>query len=106
MSGNVDRNGNSMGVATISLAVGSIAANTSEEETYTVVGLDTDMVVMVNKPSLDAGIVVGNARVSAKDTLALQFINSTGSAVDPTGSEDYKLFWWKPNKTDVGSVRK
>lgn len=102
---NVDRNGNAFGVANVTLAVGSIAANTSEEETYTVTGLTTDMFVAVNKPSLDAGIVVGNARVSADDTLAIQFINSTASAVDPTGSEVYKLFWWKPNDTSSEAVQ-
>lgn len=104
MSGNVDRNGNSFGVATITLDVGSVAANTSEEETFTVEGLETGMFVAVNKSDLDAGLGVANARVSAADTLALQFINSTAGAIDPA-SEVYTLFWWKPNKTDSGSIR-
>jgi len=105
MSGNVDRNGNNYGVASITLDVGSVAANTSEEETFTVVGLETGMFVAVNKPSLDAGLAVGNARVSAADTLALTFINSTAGAIDPS-SESYTLFWWKPVQTDSGSIRK
>ena len=104
MSGNVDRNGNSYGIATITLDVGSVAANTSEEETFTVEGLETGMFVAVNKPSLDAGLAVGNARVSADDTLALTFINSTAGAIDPA-SEVYTLFWWKANQIDSGSVR-
>ena len=102
---NVDRNGNSYGLASITLDVGSIAANTSEEETYTVEGLETGMFVSVNKPSLTAGLAVGNARVSANDTLALQFINSTAGALDP-GSEVYTLYWWKADQTDSGSIRK
>lgn len=104
MSGNVDRNGNSFGVATITLDVGSVAANTSEEETFTVEGLETGMFVAVNKSDLDAGLGIANARVSAADTLALQFINTTAGAIDPA-SETYTLFWWKPNQTDSGSIR-
>jgi len=101
----VDRNGNSYGVATFTLDVGSVAANTSEEDTVTVEGLETGMFVMVNKPSLEAGLAVGNVRVSAADTLAITFINATGSAIDPA-SEVYTLFWWKPDQTDSGSIRK
>ncbi len=104
MAGMVDRNGNAYGVATITVDLGSVAANTSEEETTTVVGLTTDMMVFVNKPSLDAGIGVVGARVSAIDTLILTIMNSTGGAVD-AASETYKLFWFKPNATDSGSVR-
>ncbi len=101
----VDRNGDSYGVADITLDVASVAANTSAEQTFTVNGLDTDMVVMVNKSDLDAGLVVGNARVSAANTLALTFGNSTAGAVDPA-SEVYKLFWFKPNQTTTGAIGK
>lgn len=101
---NVDRNGNFFGVASLTLDVGSVAANTSEEETFTVEGLTTDMFVSVNKPSLDAGLAVGNARVSAGDTLALTFINSTAGAIDPS-SEIYTLFWWKPNDTSSEAIQ-
>ena len=105
MSGNVDRNGNSYGVADITLDAASVAANTSAEQTFTVTGLDTDMFVSVNKSDLDAGLGVVNARVSAANTLALTFMNSTAGAID-AASETYKLFWWKPSNTDIGSVRK
>ena len=86
------RDGNVKGMEIYSQAldVASVAANTSAEQTFTVQGLTTDDIVIVNKPSLDAGLAVGNARVSAADTLALTFINSTSGAVDP-GSETYKI---------------
>jgi len=103
MSG-VDRNGNAFGIANITLDVASVAANTSAEQTFDVPGLDTDMFVSVNKPDLDAGLVVGNVRVSAKDTLAITFGNSTAGAINPA-SEVYKLFWLKPDITDVGAVK-
>lgn len=104
MAGGADRNGDAYGVASVVVDLGSVAANTTEEETVTVPGLTTDMFVMVNKPSLDAGIGVAGARVSAADTLILTIVNSTGGAVD-AASETYKLFWWKPNQTDVGAVK-
>lgn len=104
MAGMVDRNGDAFGVTEITVDLGSVAANTTEEETTTVVGLTTDMMVFVNKPSLDAGIGIAGARVSAKDTLILTVVNSTAGAVD-AASETYKLFWFKPNATDSGSVR-
>jgi hypothetical protein len=100
----VDRNGNAFGIADITVDLGSVAANTTEEETVTVAGLTTDMFVSVNKPSLDAGIAVCSARVSAADTLVLQVVNSTAGAVDAS-SETYKLFWFKPNVTDSGAVK-
>jgi hypothetical protein len=86
------------GVVEATLNVASVAANTSAEQTFTVKGLTTDMMVFVNKPDLDAGLVVGNARVSAADTLALTFGNSTAGAVDPA-SEVYKVFWILPENT-------
>jgi hypothetical protein len=100
----VDRDGDAAGISSITLDVASVAANTSAEQTFTVNGLSTDMMVFVNKPSLDAGLAVGNARVSAANTLALTFINSTAGAVDPS-SEDYKLFWIKPNVTASGAAK-
>ncbi len=100
----VDRNGDSYGVASITVDLAILAANTSAEQTITVPGLSTDMYVMVNKPSLDAGIGIVNARVSAKDTLALTVMNSTASGVD-AASETYKLLWFKPNQTISGAVK-
>jgi hypothetical protein len=104
MAGMVDRNGDAYGVANITVDLGSVAANTSEEETTTVAGLTTDMMVFVNKPSLDAGIGIVGARVSAADTLVLTVMNSTAGAVDAS-SETYKLFWFKPNATDTGGIK-
>ena len=73
-----------------SLDVASVAANVSAEQTFTVTGLATTDKVFVNKPSLSAGLGVVNARVSAADTLALTFMNTTAGAVDP-GAETYTI---------------
>lgn len=73
----------------------SVAANTSAEQTFTVTGLTTDMVVAVNKPTTTAGLVIGGARVSAADTLAITFGNLTGSPIDPA-SETYTVIAVRP----------
>ena len=86
------------GVVTASLDVASVAINTTAEQTFTVSGLTTDMMVFVNKPALNAGLGIVNARVSAANTLAISFVNATGGAIDPS-AETYKIFWFKPEKS-------
>jgi len=73
-----------------SLDVASVAANTTAEQTFTVTGLTTADKVFVNKPSLSAGLGIVNARVSAADTLAITFVNATGTAIDPA-AETYAI---------------
>lgn len=74
-----------------SLDVASVAANTTAEQTFTVTGLSTADKVFVNKPSVNAGLGIVNARVSAADTLALTFVNATAGAIDPA-AETYTIF--------------
>jgi hypothetical protein len=73
-----------------SIDVASVAANTSAEQTFTVTGLATTDKVFVIKPSLSAGLVIGNARVSAANTLAVTFGNLTASPIDPA-AEAYTI---------------
>ena len=61
----------------------SVAATTVADQTFTLVGLSTDMFVWVSPPSLDAGLLISYARVSATDTLQIRFYNTTGGAIDP-----------------------
>lgn len=75
--------------------VASVAANATAEQTVTVPGLEVGMVVVVNKPSHSSGLIVGNARVSAADTLAVTFANITGSPIDPA-EETWSLAAWRP----------
>ncbi len=75
---------------TATLTPASVAANATSEQTFTVTGLTTDDVVTVNKPSYTAGIVIGNARVSAANTLAITFGNHTAAPIVPP-SEIYKI---------------
>lgn len=61
----------------------SVAADTTAEQTFSVPGLLVgDVVLAVNKPTVTAGLGIVNARVSAADTLAITFSNSTAGAID------------------------
>ena len=68
---------------TATLTPVSVAANTTAEQTFTVAGLPASSQVVVNKPSVTTGLGIGNARVSALNTLAITYINNTASAIVP-----------------------
>lgn len=61
----------------------AVAANTTSAQTFTVTGLSTQDVVVVNKPSHTAGLGIVGARVSAANTLEITFMNTTAGSIDP-----------------------
>lgn len=67
----------------------AVAANTSVEQTFSVPGLLTGSAIVVNKPSSQAGLVLGGARVAGNALLGLTFGNLTGAPITPTASETY-----------------
>jgi hypothetical protein len=73
------------------LSPASVAANTSAEQTFTVPGLTVGGVVYVNKPTAQAGLGIVGARISAANTLAINFGNFTASPIVPTASEVYNI---------------
>lgn len=79
-----------IGQLTATIDPASVAANTSAEQTFTVAGLDTGDFVRVSKPTATAGLGIVNARVSAANTLAITFMNSTAAPID-AASETYKI---------------
>ena len=78
---------------TPSINPASVAADTSVEQTFSVPGLKvaTDHVLVCEKPTVSAGLDIGNVRVSADDTLAITFQNSTAAPID-AAAETYTLF--------------
>jgi hypothetical protein len=93
MSGTGLPRGNTKGLNlySVTLSPASVAANISAEQTFTFTGLALTDWVSVNKPSTQAGLVIGGVRVSAANTLAITFGNLTASAITPTPSEAYTL---------------
>lgn len=70
------------------LTPASVAANTTAEQTFTVTGLAVGDSLDINKASHQTGLSIGNVRVSAANTLAIQYVNTTASPITPT-SEQY-----------------
>lgn len=70
------------------LTPAAVAANTTAEQTFTVPGLQVGDSLDINKASHQAGLSIGNVRVSAANTLAIQFVNTTAGSITPA-SEQY-----------------
>ncbi len=64
----------------------------SQEDTVTVAGLDASRDVVINliKPTVTTGASICNVRISADDTLAVEWTNPTAGSVNPA-SETYTL---------------
>jgi hypothetical protein len=69
------------------LAPVSVAANTTAEQGFTVTPLpyinSSPCTVVVNKPSYQTGLAIAGCRVSAANTLQLNFKNVTAAAITP-----------------------
>jgi len=72
-------------ISTTALATGPSIV----ERTFTVPGLKLGDVVTLCPPSFVAGVLVGQPRVSAADTLAVSFVATAGTPTPPVG--DYLL---------------
>lgn len=75
-------------VISIILTPSAVGANTTSEQTFTVPGVSVGDSVDVNKASHQVGLSIGNIRVSAANTLAIQYVNTTAGSITPT-SEAY-----------------
>jgi hypothetical protein len=49
------------------------------------------MVVAVNKPTLQAGLGIGNVRVAGNNQIAIQFFNNSAANITPTANESYSF---------------
>lgn len=93
----MDGNVRGLFLMTATINPASVAAATTAEQTFTVRGLRaSDVLIMVQKPTLTAGLGIANWRISANNTVAITFVNATAGALDP-GSEAYKLLVARPD---------
>lgn len=67
----------------------SVAINTAAEQALTVTGVAPGQLVIVTKPTAQAGLIVGTARVSGANTIQITLGNDTGTVITPTASETY-----------------
>jgi hypothetical protein len=88
---------------TPSIAPGSVAANTTAEQTFTVTGLVAGSPVWVNKPSFTPGLSIVGCRVSAANTLAITYANNTTAAIVPP-TENYVVGNFQVKSPGAGNV--
>lgn len=84
------RSGTRRYTATLSPAI--VAANTTAEQLFTVTGVKTSDMVVVNKPTAQAGLGIVGIRVSAANQVGITFSNNTAAGITPTASEVYSFF--------------
>lgn len=87
-------------LCTIALSINpaSVSGNTTAEQTFTLNGIQTtDVILTLVKPTLTAGLDIGNIRVSAANQIAITFQNSTASPIDPP-NEGYIIVALRPEK--------
>jgi hypothetical protein len=73
-----------------SITPAEVAANITAAQTFTIAGLlTTDHVTVSCAAAQTAGIFVADARVSAANTLSVQFGNCTAGALTPTAGAYY-----------------
>lgn len=72
------------------LTPSAVGANSESVQTFTVTGLTTMDVVLVNKPTNQSGLDLIHAWVSAANTLSIKYRNSTGGGITPT-AEAYRI---------------
>ena len=77
---------------TASLSPAAVAANTCAEQLFTVTGVASGDVVVVNKPTAQSGLSVPSGRAtSAGNQVGITFCNNTASSITPTASETYSF---------------
>ena len=71
-------------VVTAPLIPISVAANTTAEQTFSVAGIPAAAVaVMLNKPTITPGIIIGGVRANGANILAITYGNQTSAAIIP-----------------------
>lgn len=86
-----------------SLAPVSVAAATTAEQTFTVTGLISGTPVWVNKPTCTPGLAILGVRVSATNTLAINYGNMTAAAIVPP-TEVYTIGNFQTPTPGAGNV--
>ena len=95
-------NVNKLVVVRATLSPAQVAVNTTAQQTFTVPGVQVgDVVVNVEKPTHQAGLFIGGARVTAANTVGLTFGNCTSGAITPTASEAYDFVIARPDSTSA-----
>jgi len=82
-----------------SLTPPNVPANSTVVQTYTVTGVQLNDGLEFNQLSHVAGLSIGNMWVSAANTISVQYVNSTTSAINGTAAQSYILAVTRANPT-------
>lgn len=93
-----------MGLAALTLSPVAVAAATTAEQLFTLSGVLPGDFIEVNKPTNQAGLGIANARVSAKDQIAVSFFNTTAGSITPTPAQVYQVIVFRPDGTPIASI--
>lgn len=104
MAGVLHGNSFASGVITLALSPASVAAATTAEQLFPVVGLQVGDFVSVNKPTAQAGLGIAGMRVAANGSLGISFVNPTAAAIVPTAGESYLIRYIRTDAV-IASVR-
>ena len=91
-------------VLSVALTPASVSNATSAEQTFTVNGLQLGDNVDVSKPTTQANLIIGNVRVSAVNTLAINFANVGAATITPTAGEVYSVIVSRYENASMGSA--
>lgn len=94
---NFDADNTELFVFQQALSPAIVAANTTAEQTFNITTPGVtfgvgDILVAVNKPTAQAGLAIGQGRISAANQVAITFINDTAAGITPTPTENYSFF--------------
>lgn len=73
----------------VTLTPPNVGANTTVEGSYTVPGVLPNDFIEINQQSHIVGLSIGNVRVTAPNTVNIQFVNSTGLAINGSPPTQY-----------------
>lgn len=80
----------------VTLTPASVPANTTNEQSFTILGLSIgDYINGQCATAQTAGVFIANVRVTATNTISIQFANCTGGALTPV-SGSYGFIWGSP----------
>ena len=87
----------------ISITPVAVAANITAEQSFTVLGISVgDYINIASASAQTAGILIGNVRVSAANTLTVQFANITSGSLTPVAGT-YGVIWGSPENLPLDS---
>ena len=88
-------------VLSVTLTPSIVTPSYASEQTFTVAGLNLGDFIDIAKPTSQGGLALGNARVSAANTLAVTFINATAATITPTAGEVYSVGVTRPDNLNA-----